>query len=110
MKRFELTADHVKLLRRANVRWSDGAYDGSPEIDAKRPFGNSDWVSDVAEIIGLEPQEDDDGEKHWPKGTRDRCVALYKQLGDALQVVLAAGSFEPGLYVCDDYRANWRRA
>lgn len=108
MRRFELTAQHVALLRRANVRWSDGAYDGSPEIDAKRPFGNSDVVSDVAEIIGIEKSEADDGETYWPKGTRERCLALYKTLAEALQVVLASGSFEPGVYVADEYRDNWR--
>ena len=108
-ERFVLTEDHVKLLRRANVWWDDGAYEGSPAIDSKRPFGNSDWVSDVAEIIGLEPIEADNGEKFWPKGTRERCEALYKSLAGALQVVLASGSFEPGTYVCNKYKADWRR-
>ena len=108
-KRFELTEDHVKLLRRANVRWEDEPYEGAPAIDAKRPFGNSDWVSDVAEIIGLEPIETDDGETFWPKGTRERCETLYRTLADALQVVLASGSFEPGIYISDRYHDNWRK-
>ena len=109
MDRFELTEDHVRLIRRFNIWWDDGAYEGSPAVDAKRPFGNGDWVSDVAEIIGLKKVEADDGETYWPKGTRSKCETLYKELDKALQVVLAAGSFEPGTYVSDSYRDNWRR-
>ena len=46
---FQLTEEHVKLMRRFNIRWDDG-YDGAPAVDCKRPFGNGDWENDVAEI------------------------------------------------------------
>lgn len=109
MQQYELTDDHVKLIRQFSIWWDDGAYDGAPAVDCKRPFGNGDYVSDIAEIIGLEQIEADDGETFWPKGTRDRCEQLYRELAEALQVVLAAGSFEPGVYIASDYRRNWRR-
>jgi hypothetical protein len=109
MERFTLTQQHVDLLRRMNVRWEDDAYDGAPAIDAKRPYGNSDVWRDVAEIIGLAPTVDDEGETHWPQGTRDQCMALHRETEKALQVCLTAGTFKPGEYVADSYRRNWRR-
>jgi len=109
MERFTLTQQHTNLLRRMNVRWEDEAYDGAPTIDAKRPYGNSGVWQDVAEITGLAQAVDDEGEPHWPQGTRDQCMALHRETEKALQVCLTAGTFEPGEYVADDYRGNWRR-
>ena len=106
---FDLTSEHVALLRRANVGWNDIAYEGAPAFDCKRPFGNGDIVSDIAEIIGMERIEADD-EDVWPKGARDRCMKLYRELDVALQVVLTAGTFDVGKYQCDEYHSNWRKA
>ena len=107
--RFELTDEQVKLLRQANIYWDDGAYEGAPAVDAKRPFGNGNWTDDVAVILGLERVEADDGETFWPKGTRERCEKIYRTLDKALQVVLSSGSFEPGTYEADEYHDNWVR-
>lgn len=106
MERFTLTAEHVDLLKRMCVEWQDGAYDGAPAINIKRPYGNSAVWQDVAEIIGLAPAED--GE--WPQGTMERCLALHRETSKALQVCLAAQTFETGDYVADKYMDNWRRA
>ena len=38
---FTLTVDHITLLNNMWVDWSDVEY-GAPEIDPKRPYGNSD--------------------------------------------------------------------
>ena len=110
MKRFTLTNNHVALLQRMCVEWQNEPYEGAPAINIKRPYGNSRVWQDVAEVIGLQPTEDDDGEEHWPKGTRERCIALHRETETALQVCLAAQSFEPGEYDSDDWRRNWRRA
>ena len=104
---YELTENQVKLLRQASVWWDDGAYEGAPAIDSKRPFGNGNWADDVAEILGLERLEADDGEVFWPKGTREKCEKIYRTLDKALQVVLASGSFQPGIYMADEYHNNW---
>ena len=106
MEYFDLNEEHIKLLHRANVGWG-GAYEGAPVIDSKRPFGNSDVISDIARIIGIEEIEGDD-EFMWPRGTHDRCMTVYRELEKALQVVLAAGSFETGRYEVDEYHRNWR--
>jgi hypothetical protein len=107
--KFTLTKEHLKLLRRMNVYWEDSCYEGAPAIDQKRPYGNSDVISDIAEIIGVEKVEADDGEFFLPKGTRDKCEKLHTETERALQVVLASGSFEPGEYQCDQYHSNWEK-
>lgn len=96
---FELTTDHVKLLRRMYVGWND-AETGAPEIDPKRPYGNSDVPGDVAGILGWEYDADDD----MPTHMEELAEALHRDTQLALQVVLTAGSFEPGLY-----RRTWPR-
>ena len=109
MERFTLTNEHLKLIKRMNIRFDDDAYDGAPAVDIKRPYGNSDVMNDVAEIIGIEKSEDDRGEKYWPKGTHAYCKSLHEETAKALQVCLAAQSFEAGEYISDDYRDNWRK-
>lgn len=110
MNRFTLTTQHIALLKRMCVEWQDDPYDGAPAINIKRPYGNSSVWQDVAEAIGLTPTKDDDGEEHWPEGTRKRCLTLHRQMETALQVCLTAQTFEPGEYVAEPYRGNWRKA
>lgn len=92
--RFKLTAEHVTLLRQMNVGWQD-CETGAPEIDPKRPYGNSSVELDVAEIFGW-PVDEDEG---LTDEQRDRAAALHRETEVALQVVLHTGSFEPGIYV-----------
>jgi hypothetical protein len=66
-------------------------------------------VGDVADILGIEKIELDEGESGYPIGTGDRCRILHRQMDMALQVVLTAGTFEPGTYECDKYTSNWKR-
>ena len=103
-RRFELTADHIKLIRRMNVGWQN-CEAGAPEIDPKRPYGNSCMVGDVAEILGWEVDEDEG----LTDAQRERAEAIHLQTEKALQVVLTAGTFEPGVYVQDWPLNNWRR-
>lgn len=92
--RFELTEDHIKLLRRAYVGWED-CETGAPAIDCKRPYGNSDVPEDVAEILGWEGYPEGGG---LATGQYDQAMALHRQTEAALQIVLVTGSFEPGVY------------
>lgn len=105
--RFTLTDQHIKLLRAAYVGWNRAEW-GAPEIDPKRPYGNSSVVIDMCEILDVtivDPDEGPDDE------TRGRMAALHRETELALQVVLATGAFEPGDYVRKQYSAGgWRRA
>lgn len=89
---FTLTEQHIKLVRAMYVEWNDLAYDGAPEVHAKRPYGNSFVPGDVAEILGIELIDDDDA-------AIDRLLAIHKETAIALQIILCTGCFEPGDYV-----------
>lgn len=100
--KFTLTEEHVALLRRMSVGWQD-CETGAPEIDPKRPYGNSSVEQDVAEILGWEIDEDEGltDEQH------DRAAALHRETEIALQVVLQTGTFVPGEYVNRDRSAPY---
>ena len=97
MKLFQLTEDHIKLLNRMFVYWDEGAYDGSPCIDSKRPYGNSSVAYDVYEIIHG---------KEWDYGENDemteeiyeQMLVLHRETATALQIVLCTKTFVPGTY------------
>jgi len=98
---FELKPEHVRLLRRAYVGWQD-CETGAPEIDPKRPYGNSYVVGDVAEILEEKiPDEDQDGGRAyelWENTRGEELMSLHYETATALQIVLVTGSFEPGRY------------
>jgi len=108
--KFTLKAEHLTLLQHAYVQWQDDET-GAPEIDPKRPYGNSSVSRDVADILGL-PQPDydttsaDDYDK-W----ENEMLALHKETTVALQIVLAnlPEAVTPGVYVCEEYTIKWRR-
>ena len=95
---FTLTHEHVALLRRMYVGWQDCEF-GAPEIDPKRPYGNSSVAYDVAEILGLPREADGDLDD----AVRERCETLHFETGVALQIVLATGAFEIGEYGRTDF-------
>lgn len=96
MPEFNLTDDHIKLLRRAAIEWdADDAYRGHFAQHSKRPYGNSGVLGDVREIVGRDL-------------TDEEAISLHEDTADALEVVLAVGEFRPGTYVCDWPSRNWR--
>lgn len=112
VKRFTLTAEHVSLLRRAYVGWQH-TETGAPEIDPKRPYGNSYVAGDVIEILGWPepPLVDDEREGPEWEAIEDRALTLHRETAVALQIVLSLGSFEPGEYERTEQfnRRAWRR-
>lgn len=107
MRRFALTDEHLKLLRRMNVQWDDRMC-GAPTVDAKRPYGNGDYLNDISSILGMELFEDDQGEHHLSRQQAQQIEQLHRETEVALQVVLATGTFMPGVYVAGDYTDDWR--
>lgn len=94
---FDLTEQHLKLFRRANVSWNDIEY-GAPTIDGKRPYGNGDVPGDMRAILDL------------PDATDEELRSLHKEMEIALQIVLCTGSFTPGKYVAEKYSSrSWQR-
>jgi hypothetical protein len=100
---FQVTDDHLKLLRAAQVSWDDSMYEGAPEIDIKRPYGNKyDVAADVAFILTGEQRELSAHE-------RARYIQLHRDMERVLAIVLATGSFAPGRYVKRPFR-KWAKA
>ena len=96
---FDLTTDHLKLLQRMYVGWSDEEY-GAPEIDPKRPYGNSSVEDDICEILGVEMIPDPDEADAWvfPDAEKHRAAQIHREMGFALQIVLMTQQFRPGRY------------
>ena len=110
MKSFTLTEDHVKLLTsgRVGVGWQD-CETGAPEIDPKRPYGNSNVAEDVAEILGWELEGDDGYEPVLSRKQREAAMAIHRSTRIALEVILSAKTFEPGVYEASAYSSKWRQ-
>lgn len=100
---FTLTEDHIKLLRKMNVGWNDAEF-GAPEIDPKRPYGNSQVYFDIAEHLGVVIPEED---KEFSDDEKAEMLKLHQETEMALQIVLRTGAFTPGVYVADKYRRDW---
>lgn len=105
LEKFTLTEQHIKLLRRMCVTWDRGEF-GGPAINCKRPYGNSHVISDIAEILGM--PTDDDGDVD--TDTAHRLYTLHLETKTALQIILEAGTFEPGLYEREKYVGTWKRS
>lgn len=54
-----VTEDHLKLLTRMDFDWDDECEFGGVASDFKRPFGNSDVLGDVREILGRDVSADE---------------------------------------------------
>jgi hypothetical protein len=96
---FTVREDHLKLLRRFCVGWQD-CETGAPEIDPKRPYGNSSVEEDIHEILTGERRELSDEE-------RDNYYNLHRETEKVLQIVLSTGSFKAGNYKCESYCFRW---
>ena len=106
VKEFWLKEEHIKLLRAAYVQWNN-CETGAPEIDPKRPYGNSSVACDVAEILGLQGKTCPHcGESLDDK--QEELLQLHRETETALKVVLSAQSFVPGLY-CWHEDGAWQR-
>lgn len=102
-KKFILTDKHIKLMRAMCVDWQGGSSLGAPEINAKRPYGNSSIEADIHELLT--------GEKDYEltEKQRDEYAALHMQTGLALEILLQLGTVHPGTYISkDDYAREWK--
>lgn len=100
--KFELTNQHIKLLNRFVVNWSNCEY-GAPEINPKRPYGNSFVEGDIAEILGIDGEVKDDGEKLLSDKQQDELYKIHLETKLALEIVLQFGEAKIGEY----FRKRW---
>lgn len=102
LKRFELKLEHIKLLKRAYIRWEDGEF-GAPSIDCKRPYGNSFVYADIAEILGINHV----GEV-FTVYQKDLMWKLHRGTETALQILVQTGQYRIGIYEAEDYTNDWK--
>lgn len=101
-RKFILKPEHLLLLKNMYVGWQDCEF-GAPEIDPKRPYGNSDVESDIAEILGLQLFEDAEGEKHLSAEQSQYIYDLHRDTKTALQIILRNCEIKCGEYETDKY-------
>lgn len=89
---FEVTDDHMALLKHLTLRWEGCEY-GAPAVDCKRPYGNSDVVSDICDILGW--VVGDDG----PTEAQSRAARrIHEQTLFVLMAFVATESWGEGLF------------
>jgi hypothetical protein len=91
---FKLTEQHITLLRNMYVRWNN-CETGAPEIDPKRPYGNSYVPGDIHELLTGEDSElTEEEEKNYLK--------LHRETEEALRIFLANAKIHP-----ENYSMEW---
>lgn len=109
-REFEVADHHIALARHANMTWHADGSSGGPGLDRKRPYGNSDWHEDVAEMVegaflnAMGPGARQD----YIEANAERWERLHAETAIAIQVILHTGQFEPGLYR-DDLKDGWTK-
>ena len=81
--KFTVTADHIKLAKLMYVGWQDCEY-GAPEIDPKRPYGNSDVELDIAEALGWRVGEDNE----LTREQQSAAAKIHAEMQTVLQILL----------------------
>lgn len=102
-----ITDDHLTLLKEMVVGWQDAEY-GAPEVDPKRPYGNSAAAEDIYEALGWEMPTDDDG---YPEVANDdeRAWAIHRSMEHVVWIALThPGEDIKGDWLYVDY--HWQRA
>jgi hypothetical protein len=79
-----ITNMHLKLLSNAYVGWQD-CESGAPEINPKRPYGNSFVAGDVARILQIPIHDEGDG---MTERQQEEMLTYHLQTKEALQFVL----------------------
>lgn len=105
---FEVTQDHLKLLKRLQFGYDEYTEFGAPEVDPKRPYGNSDVYEDIAEILGIEPVSDDYWDEEFTDEQKAYMLKVHKEMEHVLQILVRHNSLGTGTYTRRNYQ--WHRA
>lgn len=107
---FEITEDHMKLLARMSFSYNDYCEFGAPEVNPKRPYGNSAVYHDIAELIGIEPEEKSeyDGEYDFSEAQQKSMLKLHKEMQTVLQIGANTKQFSAGKYTSDWTGHKWK--
>jgi len=106
--RFELTDKHIALLRRLVVFYDYSSMLGAPAVSKSRPYGNSAILSDIAEIVGIK-EPDWEKDETWSDDDLMTLLKWHYETTRALEVFLAVGKIELGIYARTYAFENWKK-
>jgi hypothetical protein len=121
---FELKEEHIKLIQHMYYQFDESAYEGAPSVNLKRPFGNSDLIGDIMDILEFEPsymsdicfcEEDDcenfheDDELEISDSEREYLMDIYQGTHIALKIITQLKTFETGKYICN-FHNTWEES
>jgi hypothetical protein len=114
LKTFEVSENHLKLIKRNQIEWvffRDGYNSGHFYQDCKRPYGNSDWVGDIAEILGIEPDcsnPNDEDEKWFSESLEYFLVCHHIDMRIVMEILCQNLSIHKGKYERESvYSSDW---
>ena len=108
---FEVTEDHLKLVQRMYWVWNGDSYEGAPGLGMKRPYGNSDVLGDIVEILELPTVRDRWDEWTFTDEVAEQARKIHEEMETVLQIATSTLTWEPGVYVkTSPYDArSWER-
>ena len=114
LKEFEVTENHLKLIKRNQIEWifnSGGYNSGHFYQDIKRPYGNSDWIGDIAEILQIEPDcssSKDEDDKWFSESLQYYLVCHHIDMRILIEILCQNLSIQKGKYKRDSiYGCEW---
>ena len=110
MKTFELKQIHLDLLKETSIGWNDCEF-GAPEINPKRPYGDSNCEDNIAEIIKMKKIGNwNKDEETWNEKATEQINDIHKETQIALQIILHCQTFELGKYMLlEDGWQKWKK-
>jgi len=107
---FTITEDHLKLVQQMYFNYDAACEFGAACVDPKRPYGNSDVFYDIAEILNIKGNYDEDEEyTEFTEEQEEIMMKLHKSMKTVLQIVTRTLSFETGHYAAQPYSQQWRK-
>jgi hypothetical protein len=103
---FEVKENHLKLLKKVHIDWcfhKDSSHDGHFYQNIKRPYGNSDWIGDIADILKV-PRDD---EQWFTKETETQLIKWHIDMKIVMQILTYNQGIKIGKYRKSSYGIDW---
>lgn len=103
---FKITSDHLKLLQQMSVGYDTcTGYNPVPEINPKRPYGDSCMYHSMGRILDIKPKNG----MEFSESQLSHFDNLQEQTAVALSICMARQKFEEGFYGRVGYGNDWKK-
>lgn len=108
MKEFKLKPQHITLLKNAHVSENEIEF-GAPSIDPKYPYGDSQVIQSMIQLLLPEPEWPNFEEGEISEDLAEEMYQLHRELQTALKIALKFSDqpLRKGLYVKEGYTDPW---